>query len=150
MSELKIGQPAPDFELPDQNGVPVRLSSFRGKAPVVLFFYPKDDTTGCTIEACAFRDELPRFDSFGAKIIGISSDSTDSHRRFADKYDLLYTLLSDKGGRVKKLFGVENTLFFIPGRVTYVIDRDGIVRHIFSSQTQFRQHIEESLRALNA
>jgi peroxiredoxin Q/BCP len=148
MSDLQTGQRAPDFELPDQHGTPVRLSSFRGQCPVVLFFYPKDDTTGCTIEACSFRDQLPRFDSLGAKVIGISSDSSASHLRFAQKHDLPYTLLSDPGGKVKKMFGVSNTLIFIPGRVTFVIDREGIVRHVFSSQTQFQQHISEALRAL--
>ncbi|HXJ44837.1 MAG TPA: peroxiredoxin [Bryobacteraceae bacterium] len=148
MSQIQPGQRAPDFELPDQNGAPVRLSQFRAQSPVVLFFYPKDDTTGCTIEACTFRDEMPRFDSLAAKVIGVSSDSSESHSRFAAKHGLPYTLLSDNGGKVKKMFGVKNTFAFIPGRVTFVIDRDGIVRHVFSSQTQFQKHIEEALRAL--
>ena len=148
MSQLQPGQPAPDFELPDQNGAPVLLSQFRGQSAVVLFFYPKDDTTGCTIEACSFRDEMPRFEAMGATIIGVSSDSSDSHARFAAKHGLPYTLLSDRGGKVKKMFGVKSTFGIIPGRVTYVIDRRGIVRHVFSSQTQFQKHIEEALGAL--
>lgn len=149
MSDLKAGQTAPDFELPDQTGVQVRLSQFRGQAAVVLFFYPKDDTTGCTIEACTFRDEMPRFDAMGAKVIGVSSDSSESHARFAGKYDLSFTLLADKGGRVRKMYGATGLLMgLIPGRVTYVIDREGVIRHVFSSQTAFRGHIEEALRAL--
>lgn len=149
MSDVKAGQAAPDFELPDQTGTNVRLSQFRGQSAVVLFFYPKDDTTGCTIEACTFRDEMPRFDAMGAKIIGVSSDSSESHARFAGKHDLTFTLLSDKGGRVRKMYGATGLLMgLIPGRVTYVIDREGIVRHVFSSQTAFRGHIEEALRAL--
>lgn len=149
MSDLKAGQAAPDFELPDQTGAQVRLSQFRGQAAVVLFFYPKDDTTGCTIEACTFRDEMPRFDAMGAKIIGVSSDSSESHARFAGKYDLPFSLLADKGGRVRKMYGATGLLMgLIPGRVTYVIDREGVIRHVFSSQTAFRGHIEEALRAL--
>lgn len=149
MSDLKAGQAAPDFELPDQTGAQVRLSQFRGQAAVVLFFYPKDDTTGCTIEACTFRDEMPRFDAMGAKIIGVSSDSSESHARFAGKYDLPFSLLSDKGGRVRKMYGATGLLMgLIPDRVTYVIDQEGVIRHVFSSQTAFRGHIEEALRAL--
>ena len=150
MSHIQVGQLAPDFELPDQNGRRVRLSGFRGRQPVVLFFYPKDDTTGCTIEACSFRDETPRFEMLGAQIIGISSDSSASHNRFAAKHTLGYTLLSDAGGKVRKLYGASGLLFgLIPGRITFVIDRNGTVRHLFSSQTQFQGHVEEALRALS-
>jgi len=149
MSQIHPGEPAPDFELPDQNDAPVRLSQFRGENPVVLFFYPKDDTTGCTVEACTFRDEMARFDFFGAKIIGISSDTAASHSRFASKHDLPYTLLSDRGGKVRSLYGASGLLFgLIPGRMTFVIDKGGIVRHVFSSQTQFQGHVKEALRAL--
>lgn len=149
MSLIQPGQPAPDFELPDQNGTPVRLSQFRGKSAVVLFFYPKDDTTGCTIEACTFRDEKPRFDAMGAAVMGISSDSSESHARFAGKHGLNYTLLADSGGKVRRMYGALGLLLgLIPGRVTFVIDRQGIVRHVFSSQALFRKHIDESLLAL--
>jgi peroxiredoxin Q/BCP len=148
VSQLTPGTPAPDFELPDQNGAPVRLSSYRGKSPVVVYFYPKDDTKGCTAEACAFRDDTPRFEAKGAAVIGISDDSTDSHARFASKYNLNFTLLSDKGGKVRKLYGVNKTLGIIPGRVTFVIDREGIVRHVFSSMVDFTGHVREALAAL--
>jgi len=148
MATLQPGQPAPDFELPDQNGNPVSLSGFRGKSAVVLFFYPKDDTAGCTKEACAFRDHSDTFDAMGATLLGISSDSTDSHSRFAAKYGLPMTLLSDQGGRVRKLYGVKSTLGIIPGRATFVVDREGIVRRVFSSQSQPVRHVEEALAAL--
>jgi peroxiredoxin Q/BCP len=150
MSKLEIGQPAPDFELPDQDGAPVRLSQFRGQCAVVLFFYPKDDTTGCTKEACGFRDRIETFQTKGARILGISSDSTASHRQFAAKFGLPYSLLSDEGGRVRKLYGVRSTFGVIPGRASFVIDRDGVLRNVFSSQFQPERHVEEALRALDA
>jgi peroxiredoxin Q/BCP len=150
MTELKAGDPAPDFELPDREGNPVRLRQFRGKSALVVFFYPKDDTSGCRIEACRFRDDYARFKAAGAEVLGISGDSGESHRKFAAKYNLPFTLLSDAGGRVRKLYGVKKTLGILPGRATYVIDREGIVRHIFSSQSQPAKHVEEALRALSA
>lgn len=145
---IETGGVAPDFELPDQAGMPVRLSGFRGKRAVVLFFYPKDDTSGCTIEACRFRDEIVRFREAGAEVMGISGDSADSHARFAAKFNLPFTLLSDAGGRVRKLYGVKNTLGIIRGRVTFVIDREGVVRHVFSSLAKAAQHVDEALGAL--
>jgi peroxiredoxin Q/BCP len=145
---IQPGETAPDFVLPDQNGTPVSLSQFQGRSAVVLFFYPKDDTTGCTMEACAFRDQTPAFDAAGAKLLGISSDSSDSHSRFASKYGLPMTLLSDKGGRVRKLYGVKSTFGIIPGRATFVIDRSGVVRHVFSSQSEPTRHVSEALSAL--
>jgi thioredoxin-dependent peroxiredoxin len=148
MSELVNGALAPDFELPDQKGHMVRLSRFRGKSPVVLYFYPKDDTTGCTAEACRFRDDREQFAAAGAQIIGISSDSSESHARFAAKYNLPFLLLSDREGKVRKLYGVKKTLGLIPGRVTFVIDREGIIRHVFSSQAKPQQHVTEALAAL--
>lgn len=148
MSELKAGSPAPDFELADQNGKPVKLSEYRGKSAVVVYFYPHDDTTGCTAESCAFRDEFARFREAGAEVIGISVDSTDSHGKFASKYSLPFTLLSDPGGRVRKLFGVKRTFGVLPGRATFVIDRQGVVRLAFSSAFEFARHAEEALRAV--
>ena len=148
MSLLKSGMPAPDFELPDQNGNIVRLSHHLGKRPVVVYFYPKDDTTGCTIQACRFRDDFEKFRMTGTEIIGISDDSTESHSHFASKHNLPFTLLSDKGGRVRKLYGVKKTFGVIPGRVTFVIDRRGIIRHLFASQSSPARHVEEALVAL--
>jgi thioredoxin-dependent peroxiredoxin len=148
MALLKQGMTAPDFELPDQNGRIVRLRDYLGKQPVVVYFYPKDDTTGCTIEACRFRDDFEKFRITGAEVIGISGDSMDSHSRFASKHSLPFTLLSDKDGRVRKLYGVKKTLGVIPGRVTFVIDRKGIIRHFFASQSSPARHVEEALVAL--
>ncbi|HWE49193.1 MAG TPA: peroxiredoxin [Bryobacteraceae bacterium] len=148
MSELKAGMAAPDFELPDQNGQLVRLSGFRGKRAVVVYFYPKDDTGGCTAQACGFRDNFAGFREVDAEILGISSDSSESHEKFASKFSLPFTLLSDKGGVVRKLYGVKKTFGIIPGRTTYVIDRDGVLLHVFSSQSEPVRHIEEALSAL--
>ena len=148
MPTIANGTPAPDFELPDQHGNLVRLSQYRGRSAVVVYFYPKDDTAGCTIEACRFRDDFEKFRSTGAEIIGISDDSSESHERFASKYKLPFTLLSDKGGHVRKLYGVKKTFGVIPGRVTFVIDRQGIVRHVFSSQSSPARHVEEALVGL--
>jgi len=150
MAAIASGMPAPDFELSDQNGKVVRLSQHRGRNAVVVYFYPKDDTTGCRIEACRFRDDIEKFRAMGAEVIGISDDSTESHCRFASKYRLPFTLLSDPGGNVRKLYGVKKTFGLIPGRVTFVIDREGIVRHVFSSQSSPARHVEEALAALAA
>jgi thioredoxin-dependent peroxiredoxin len=149
MRQLAIGGLAPDFELPDQHGTLVRLSCYREKNPVVVYFYPRDDTSGCTAEACRFRDDFPRFQTSGVTVLGISSDSPESHARFAAKYKLPYTLLSDKAGHARKLFGVRKTFGLVPGRVTFVIDREGIVRHIFSSQSNPARHVEEALAAIS-
>ena len=144
---VQVGDQAPDFALPDRTGKTVRLSELRGK-PVVLYFYPKDDTPGCTKESCTFRDQYQDFQDAGAEVIGVSSDSPESHEKFATKYRLPFTLLSDRGGAVRKQYGVPSTLGVLPGRVTYVIDRQGTVRHAFNSQLQAAQHVEEALKAL--
>ncbi len=148
MSKLQKGQPAPDFELPASDGTRVRLSQFRGKSPVVIFFYPKDDTSGCTKEACGFRDAKPEFEAHGAELIGISSDSGQSHAKFAAKYGLPFTLLSDRGGAVRKLYNVKSTFGIIPGRATFVVDKDGLLCHSFTSLTEPEKHIDEALLAL--
>ena len=145
---IKAGDQAPDFTLPDRTGKMVRLSEFRGHKPVVLYFYPKDETPGCTTEACGFRDAYQAFQEAGAEVIGVSSDSTESHGRFAEKYRLPFILLSDQGGQVRRSYAVPATLGLLPGRVTYVIDREGTVRHVFNSQFQPTQHIAEALEAL--
>jgi len=146
--KVEVGSIAPDFTLPSQSGKMVSLRDFVGEKPVVLFFYPKDDTPGCTKEACAFRDDYEGFGKLDAEVIGISSDSVESHRSFAAKHNLPYTLLSDEERKVRKLYNVPNTLGLFPGRVTYVIDRGGLVRHVFSSQLGAEKHVEEALIAL--
>jgi len=128
----------------------VSLRDFIGNKPVVIFFYPKDDTPGCTKQACTFRDEYEGFRQLDAEVIGVSSDSVESHRNFATRHGLPFTLLSDEGGKVRKLYGAYNTFGLVPGRVTYVLDEDGMVRHIFSSQLGVEKHVEEALEALRS
>jgi peroxiredoxin Q/BCP len=144
-----VGQPAPEFRLPDQDGHEVALSSLRGRWAVV-YFYPKDDTPGCTKEACSFRDSFEDFTDAGAVVVGISSDSVASHRAFVDKHGLPFTLLADEDGSVRRQWGVGRTLGLIPGRVTFVIDPDGVVRHSFSSQLKPTAHIAEALGVIRS
>jgi thioredoxin-dependent peroxiredoxin len=145
---ITLGDTAPDFTLDSQTGAKVTLSSFKGQKAVVLFFYPKDDTPGCTVESCTFRDSYSDFQAAGAEVIGISGDSVDSHQKFASKHNLPYTLVSDANNQVRKAYGVPATLGLLPGRVTYVIDKAGIVRHVFNSQFNPTQHVAEALRVL--
>ncbi|MCD9623851.1 peroxiredoxin [Rhabdothermincola salaria] len=144
-----VGQPAPEFTLPDQDGSPVSLSELRGGWAVV-YFYPADDTPGCTAESCSFRDSHEDFVDAGARVVGISGDSVSSHRAFADKHQLPFTLLADESGEVRKAWGVGKTLGLLPGRVTYVIDPEGVVRHKFSSQFKPKKHIDEALSVIRA
>ena len=145
-----VGDVAPDFTLPDQSGTPVRLRDLVGEKTVVLYFYPMDETPGCTIEARAFRDSYEQFSAKDAEVVGVSSDSVRSHRRFAQRHNLPFLLLSDRDGAVRQLYGVEKTLGLLPGRVTYVIDRTGVVRHVYSSQLRATRHPREALTVLSA
>ena len=145
---VRVGDVAPDFALPDATGEIVRLSDFRGKTEVVLFFYPKDNSPACTAQACSFRDSFEDFQQAGATVIGISGDSEGSHRLFARLWKLPFVLLSDRQGEVRNQYGVPRTLGIFPGRVTYLIDREGIVRHIFSSAFQPGKHVTEMLRKI--
>ena len=147
---VKIGDRAPDFTLDSQSGDKVRLKDFIGKKIIVLYFYPKDGTPGCTAEACSFRDNYDVFKQAGAEVIGISSDAVESHSAFVLKYNLQFILLSDKDQTVRKLYGVASTLGLLPGRVTYIIDKKGIVRHVFSSQFNATKHISEALRVIQS
>ena len=147
---VAAGSLAPNFTLPSQSGKIVSLRDFLGKKAVVLYFYPKDDTPGCTKEACAFRERHEDFRELNAEVIGISSDPVESHRSFAAKHELPFTLLSDEGGKVRKLYGASSTFGLVPGRVTYVLDEEGVVRHIFSSQLGVEKHVEEALEALRS
>lgn len=146
--KLKIGDKAPDFDLKDQNGETFNLNNALGEQHLVLFFYPKAHTPGCTKEACAFRDSYEVFKDAGADVIGISAGSQEAHHSFGEKYRLPFTLLNDKGNVVRKLFGVKKTLGILPGRVTYVINKEGIVIHIFDAQFNFSGHIDEALDIL--
>jgi peroxiredoxin Q/BCP len=142
-----VGSPAPDFTLPDQEGNPVSLQDFRGRA-VVLYFYPKDDSLGCTAQACAFRDSYEVFKEAGAEVIGVSADTATSHNGFASRHQLPFVLLSDGDNALRQRYGVPRSLGLLPGRVTYVIDKEGVVRHIFNSQMLVSKHVDEALKVL--
>jgi thioredoxin-dependent peroxiredoxin len=144
---IREGDPAPDFTLPDQDGQSVTLSGLRGSW-VVLYFYPADDTPGCTAESCSFRDSHEDFVDAGARVVGISGQGIDSHKKFADKHSLPFTLVADEGDKVRKQYGVTKTLGLLPGRVTYVIDPEGLVRNVFSSQFRPTKHIGEALATI--
>jgi len=147
---LAVGDAAPNFRLSTDNGSYVALEDFLGKQNVVVYFYPKDFTRGCTAEACSFRDSYEAFKDLGAEVIGISSDSQDSHRDFAQQHHLPFILLSDAEGSVRKAYGVKKSLGLFAGRVSFVIDKKGIIRLIFSSQTRATAHVEEALNVLKS
>lgn len=149
MSRIQTGDAIPVFKLKNQHGEWVNISDYIGKKNLVLFFYPKDDTPGCTREACSFRDQYEDFKDAGAEVFGISGQSVESHKNFAKKYNLDYNLLSDEGNKIRKLFGVPTNMFgLLPGRVTYVADKTGKVIYIFNSQTQVEKHVDEALKVL--
>tara|TARA_B100000965_G_scaffold324828_1_gene286909 strand:- start:885 stop:1340 length:456 start_codon:yes stop_codon:yes gene_type:complete len=144
--KLKIGDRIPPFALKDQNGNIRRSDKF--KKPLVLFFYPKDDTPGCTIEACGFRDKYDLFKILGAEVWGISNGNSQSHLEFANKNNLQYPLLCDVNNILRRKFGVPKKLGFIEGRVTYIIDENGFIIHIFEDLLNGPAHIKEAIRAL--
>jgi len=146
--KVNVGDKAPDFTLESQTAANVTLSEFFGKKNVVLYFYPKDETPGCTREACTFRDSFELFTDLGAEVIGVSADTVESHKAFAEHHNLPFTLLSDLDNKVRKLYGATSTLGLIPGRVTFIIDKKAVVRHVFSSQLQPEKHIEEAQKIL--
>ena len=147
---LKPGDTAPDFTLPDQRGTPVSLGAFKGRRTVVLYFYPKDETRGCTAEACRFRDDFEVFQEAGAEVIGVSSDSVQSHAEFAANHRLPFTLLADEDGAVRKRYGVERQLLVVPGRTTFIIDRQGVIRHVFSQLFDATKHVDEALSVVRS
>jgi len=150
---LQVGDRAPDFTLPSSSGKNVRLSSLKGKQ-VVLYFYPRDDTPGCTIEACSFRDNLPKFDGLDAVVLGVSKDSLDSHAKFINKYSLNFTLLSDEAGIAHGLYDTwkEKVLYgkkyMGTERSTFIIGADGKIKRIFRKVNP-QGHEAEVLAALN-
>ena len=142
---IAVGQKAPDLTLPNQKGDTVTLSQLWAQGPVVLYFYPKDETPGCTAQACGFRDAYSTFKDAGAEVVGVSSDDEGSHQRFADHHRLPFVLLADTRGEARKAFGVKKTLGILPGRTTFVIDRQGVVQHVFDSQLRPTAHVGEAL-----
>jgi thioredoxin-dependent peroxiredoxin len=148
--QIAEGDKVPQFSLPDKNGNIFDLKDHLGKKNLVIYFYPKDETSGCTAEACAFRDNFEVFKERDAEVIGISADSPESHKKFAENHHLPYILLSDRNNEVRKLYGVPNSMLgIIPGRVTYVVDKIGIVRLVFNSQTHIDEHISKALKVLD-
>ncbi|MGB1417116.1 MAG: peroxiredoxin [Synechococcus sp.] len=145
---VSIGDALPAFSLEDQEGT-MRSSTGRDKRALVLFFYPKDDTPGCTAEACGFRDSFARFQELGADVWGVSGDDNVSHRRFAERYNLPFPLLSDRGNALRQQMGVPKALGLIPGRVTYIVDAEGVVRHIFSNLLDGPAHVAEAEQVLS-
>jgi len=147
VNRIQVGDIIPSFTLIDQSGNDFHISNFLGRKKLVIFFYPQDGSLTCTKEACYFRDLSDVFDEVDAIVIGISSQSVESHKVFAEKNRLKYTLLSDSVNYVRKLFGVPGRIFgLIPGRVTYVADRSGKVVYIFDSQTEAQRHADEALK----
>lgn len=145
---LKIGDIVPNFTAKDNHNEIFESKSVLGRKPVVIYFYPKDNTPGCTTEACRFRDQYEDFKDLGAEVIGISADSVSSHNAFADKFQLPFILLSDEDKKLRHLFGVRNNLFgLLPGRVTYVIDKNGVVIYIFDS-INAGKHIPKALQII--
>ena len=145
MGALSIGAQAPDFSAETHDGVALQLSEILEHSAVVLFFYPRDFTPGCTAEACAFRDEYTNFVEAGATVIGVSADSGESHRRFAQHHNLPFALISDADGALRKAYGVDKVWGVLPGRVTFVIDRQRVVRNVFDSALFARRHSGDAL-----
>jgi peroxiredoxin Q/BCP len=146
---IKEGDAAPDFTLEAQDGRTVSLHDYRGSRNVIVYFYPKDFTMGCTAEARTFSSNYDDVKDLNAEVIGISSDPVDSHGRFANECGVKFPLLSDTKGEVRALYGVKSSLGLVPGRVTFVIDKQGIVRSVFSSQINPKRHVSKALDALS-
>ena len=145
---LRKGPPAPDFEAVLDNGDTFRLSDYRGRKNVVLYFYPKDFTPGCTREACTFRDNYAEMEQYDAVIAGVSTDSAESHRSFREKHELPFPLIPDTEKRVVKLYKAQGFLGFITARVTYVIDKEGVIRAAFQHDFAIARHLPQVLDTL--
>ncbi len=146
---IQVGDRAPDFELTAADGRKVKLSDFRGKKNVVLYFYPASETPGCTIQACAFRDAYSIFQELGAEVIGISGDPLERQQGFQKNHQLPFLVLSDPGNKVRQQYGASSLFGLFPGRVTYVIDQEGVVRYVFDSMLNFKAHVDEALKILH-
>lgn len=147
-AQIKVGDKAPVFKLTDKNGEVFDLSTLIGKKNLVIYFYPKDETPGCTAEACTFRDNYEDFLQYNCEVIGISNDSPESHASFADNHSLPFILLTDENRKVQKLYGVPKTAGIMTGRVTYLVDKNGGVQMVFNSQSKATQHTTEALAKL--
>lgn len=150
MTMLSVGDAAPSFTAKTSDGKTIDLATSLGKEGLVLFFYPKDGTSVCTAEACAFRDSYEKFKAAGFEVVGVSSDSDQSHRTFADRNKLSFPLISDADGSLRQQFGVQNTFGIIPGRVTFVIDRSGTIKLAYSALLAADDHVKRALAAVHA
>ena len=147
--KISTGDKCPTFELNDQEGKLRKSEEFLTKKALVLYFYPKDDTAGCTAQACSFRDAYEDLLEVGAEVVGVSGDSLDQHKKFAKKHNLPFTLLADTNNKLRKQMGVPTNLFgLIPGRVTYVIDNQGVVKGLFNSQLEIKGHVKKALEII--
>ena len=144
---LGVGDRLPSFTLIDQDGIE-RTNDALDKSSLVLFFYPKDDTPGCTLQACSFRDNFQDLEQLGAVVWGVSGDDNVSHRRFASRHSLPFPLLSDPSNALRRRFGVPRTFGVLPGRVTYVCDQNGIIRCVFDNLLDGPAHVREAKRTL--
>jgi len=143
---VKVGDKAPIFEAITDSGEKISLADFIGKHNIVLYFYPKDNTPGCTREACAFRDNWNLLKDYNVVVIGVSSDDINSHKKFKEKYQLPFILVSDPDKRIRELYNAKG--FILPARITFVIDKRGIIRHIYNSQFNPENHVKEALKTL--
>ncbi|MDH5491230.1 MAG: peroxiredoxin [Myxococcales bacterium] len=148
MSTLEPGQSAPEFSVQNHRGETVALRSLREGGVVVVYFYPKDESPGCTAQACSFRDAYGDLVDAGAAVVGVSGDSVESHQAFAERHGLPFHLVSDTDGALRRAYGVKKTLGLLPGRETFVIDRQGMIRHVFRSQLMANKHVEEAVQAV--
>ncbi|NOU60062.1 peroxiredoxin [Marinifilum sp. JC070] len=147
--ELQIGDQIPAFQLQNQDGELINIKDYVGKQNLVIYFYPKDDTPGCTKQACSFRDQCEDFNDLNAEVFGVSGQSVESHKEFAEKHRLNFNLLCDVNNTVRKQFGVPTNFFgLLPGRVTYIVDKSGKIVHIFNSQFRAEEHIEQAKNIL--
>ena len=148
MKKLKVGETIPRFTAKDTDGNDFDSANAVGQKPLVIYFYPKDNTPGCTAQACSFRDQYEDFKDLGAEVIGISSDSVASHQKFSKQFKLPFILLSDSDKKIRKLFGVPAGMFgLLPGRVTYVTDKNGVIQMIFDSVLATK-HISKALETI--
>lgn len=143
---MNVGETAPDFEAHTDSGANLRLSDILREKEVVLYFYPKDETPGCTAEACSFRDHWEDIKALGAEVIGVSSDSSEAHRKFKEHHKLQFTLVSDDGKEIRRKYDVKGSI--LPPRTTFIISKEGKVVHVYNSQMNAKHHVEEALTAL--
>ncbi len=147
---VKAGDRAPDFTLESQDGKQVSLHDYAGSRNVVVYFYPKDFTRGCAAEARTFSSSYEEIKRLGGEVLGISSDSAESHDRFAEECSVAFPLLSDRGGKVRDMYGLRPTLGILPKRVTFVLDKAGMVVNVFSSQIDPKRHVSNAIEVLSA